>query len=334
MTMHDAEISVGPPPPFDPECVPALEDFIEILPPSLGPDAIPALREIHTHPAFRVSDEELLRGRSYTMEERTVPGPPGAPDVQLLVFTPTALDAPTAAIYHIHGGGMVGGTRRSHVSNMLDLAEPENMVVVSVEYRLAPEHPDPAPVEDCYAGLRWVAENAQELGIDPDRLVIGGFSAGGGLTAGVTLLARDRGGPRLLGQMVLWPMLDDRNNTPSSFQMLGVGMWDQISNQTGWDALLGDRAGGPDVSPYAAPARADDLSGLPPALIEVGSAETFRDEAVDYAMRIWRAGGVADLHVFGGAYHGYTMLAPDAAISRETVQVRGSWLYRLISTQR
>jgi acetyl esterase/lipase len=214
---------------------------------------------------------------------------------------------------------------------MLDLAAPKNMVVVSVEYRLAPEHPDPAPVEDCYAGLVWVADNADELGIDPDRLVVGGFSAGGGLTAGVTLLARDRGGPQIFAQMVLWPMLDDRNDTPSSFQMLGVGMWDQISNQTGWDALLGDRRGRPDVSPYAAPARADDLSGLPPTLIEVGSAETFRDEAVDYAMRIWQAGGIADLHVFAGAYHGYTMLAPDAAVSRDTVQVRSNWLYRLMS---
>ena len=149
--------------------------------------------------------------------------------------------------------------------------------------------------------LVWTAEHAEDLGIDPDRIVIAGGSAGGGLAAAVGLMARDRGGPALHAQMLMCPMLDDRNNTPSSLQMAGLGVWDRQANQVGWTALLGDAAGGPDVSPYAAPARATDLSGLPPTFIDVGSAETFRDEAIDYASRIWRAGGRAELHVWPGS---------------------------------
>ena len=134
------------------------------------------------------------------------------------------------------------------------------------------------PVEDCYAGLEWFASRSDALGFDPRRVLIGGPSAGGGLSIGTTLLARDRGGPMPAAMLLMWPMLDDRNETVSAQQIDGVGIWDRTSNETGWTALLGDRRGTPDVSIYAAPARATDLSGLPPAYIEAGSAEVFRDE--------------------------------------------------------
>src|SRR5205823_2536521 len=149
----------------------------------------------------------------------------------------------------------------------------------------------PTPIEDCYAGLVWTAAHAGELGIDPDRLMIAGGSAGGGLAAGCALLARDRKGPRLCAQMLVYPMIDDRDQTVSSQQIDGVGVWDRATNVMGWVALLGDRRGTDDVSIYAAPARATDLSGLPPAYIECGSAEVFRDEDVAYASAIWAAGG-------------------------------------------
>jgi acetyl esterase/lipase len=213
---------------------------------------------------------------------------------------------------------------------MLDWAEQFNLVVVSVEYRLAPETPHPGPIDDCYAGLLWTAEHAEELQVDPERIVIAGFSAGGGLAAGLTLRARDEGGPRILGQMTMCPMLDDRNDSPSARQMQELGIWDLTSNQTGWDALLGAQSGGPDVSPYAAPARAEDLSGLPPTFIEVGSAETFRDEAVEFATRIWQAGGDASLHVWPGGYHAYTRVAPETELAKATVGVRHDWLRRLL----
>ena len=159
---------------------------------------------------------------------------------------------------------MIVGDNRFGLVEMMNLAEPMGMAVVSVEYRLAPETPHPGPVLDCYAGLAWVSAHADELNIDPERIVIGGASAGGGLAAGVTLLARDRNGPAILAQLLLSPMLDDCNDSPSARQMRGVGIWDSSSNETGWNALLGDGVrGGPDVSPYAAPSRATDLSGLP-----------------------------------------------------------------------
>jgi acetyl esterase/lipase len=326
--MMDA-IRLGPPPQFDLDTVAELDVYQQMLPPSIPPEMLPHLREVAADPIYLATDESMSRAGAYVVEDRTVAGPPGAPDITLLVCTPTGLAAPAAAIYHTHGGGMICGNRRSQMNDILDLAEPLGMVVVSVEYRLAPENPDPAPIDDCYAGLLWTAAHAEELGIDPGRIVIAGFSAGGGLTAGLTLRSRDQEGPRILGQMAICPMIDDRNDTPSSIQMRGIGHWDQVSNQTGWDALLGERRGGPDVSPYAAPARADDLSGLPPTYVEVGSAETFRDEAVEFASRIWRAGGDASLHVWPGGYHAHSIIAPEAPLSKAAVDVRHDWLRRL-----
>src|SRR4051812_8151676 len=319
---------IGPPPPFDPECAVALEQFAEAFSAPLTAELIPVLRQSPLTP--RPSDDDLRRGGAFTLEERSVPGPEGAPEVSLLICRPTAATGPTAAMYFAHGGGMVVGDNRSGVLGVVEHAEELGMAVVSVEYRLAPETPHPGPVEDCYAGLLWTAAHAAELGIDPARIVVAGASAGGGLAAALALMARDRGGPALLGQLLLCPMLDDRNDTVSARQMAGLGVWDRTANDTGWTVLLGDARGGPDVSPYAAPARATDLSGLPPAFIDVGSAETFRDEDVDYATRIWQAGGIAELHVWPGGFHGFDGFAPDATISREAREARTRWLRRLL----
>ncbi|MFT4233233.1 MAG: alpha/beta hydrolase fold domain-containing protein, partial [Leucobacter sp.] len=199
--------------------------------------------------------------------------------------------------------------------------------------RLAPEHPAPAPVEDCYAGLVWVAEHASELGIDPDRIVVMGGSAGGGLSAGVALLARDRNGPSLAGQMLLCPMLDDTNSKPSSHQYDGFSPWPRHMSLLAWRALLGEGAGDPsaEIDVYSAPARAKDLSGLPPAFVEAGSAELFRDEDVEYAGRIWSTGGQAELHIWSGAFHGFDVFAPDHPITRAALATRSSWLRRILA---
>jgi acetyl esterase/lipase len=319
---------VLPLPPFDPELAAALDLTAEALPPGFPPEAIPEVRASLLLPS--PTDEHLRRGGAFEVEERTVPGPAGAPEVSLLICRPADASAPLPAVYHTHGGGMIVGNNRMGVAEMLDLAEELGLVVVSVEYRLAPEHPHPAPVEDCYAGLVWTAGQAKELGVDPERIVVAGSSAGGGLTAALALLARDRGGPALFGQMLLCPMLDDRNDSFSARQMAGHGAWDRTANATAWGALLGDTRGGPDVSPYAAPARATDLSGLPPAFIDVGSAETFRDEDVAYATGIWQAGGVAELHVWPGGFHGFDGFAPQARLSREARTARARWLRRLL----
>ncbi len=323
--------TVGPPPPFDPECAAALPAVPGWLSQPVTPGTI-RTRRAGERMVPLPTDDALRRGGRFTVEERSVPGPEGAPEISLLICLPASSTAPTAAVYHVHGGGMIGGNKRTTILEVLDWAQELEMAVVSVDYRLAPEHRYPAQVEDCYAGLIWIAAHAAELNIDPARVVLAGVSAGGGLAAALALLARDRTGPALAGQLLMCPMLDDRNDTGSARQLAGLGVWDRTSNETGWTALLGDARSGPGVSPYAAPARAADLSRLPPAFIDVGSAETFRDESVAYASRLWQAGGVAELHVWPGGFHGYPGLAPQARISRETVAMRLRWLRRLLSS--
>ncbi|MBZ3905387.1 alpha/beta hydrolase [Streptomyces griseiscabiei] len=316
------------PPPFDPELAAVLEVVAETLPSTFTIDMVAAVRQGIA--AARPGPEALNQDGFFEVEDRIVPGPEGAPDISLLIGRPAASAGVRPVFYHVHGGGMVLGDNRTGVDMVLGWARELDAVVVSVEYRLAPENPYPAAIEDVYAGLVWTAEHAKEIGGDPERIVIVGASAGGGLTAALALLARDRKGPRPIGQLLMCPMLDDRNDTVSSRQMAGLGVWDRASNEMGWSALLGDRCGGPNVPAYAAPARAEDLSGLPPAFLDIGSAETFRDETVAYASRIWQAGGVAELHVWPGGFHGYDMMAPHAEVSRATQAARLRWLGRLL----
>ncbi|MEV2212071.1 alpha/beta hydrolase [Streptomyces sp. NPDC050997] len=318
------------PPPFDPELAAALDLIKDVVSPGLTPDEIDAVRQ---GPGIQMLAElDLTMGAFFEVEDRTVPGPENAPEISLLICRPAgrALGSPLPVLYHVHGGGMILGNNRVGVDGPLAWAKELGAVVVSVEYRLAPEHPHPAPVEDVYAGLVWTAEHALETGGDPERIVIAGASAGGGLGAALALLTRDRKGPRPIGQLLMCPMLDDRNDTPSSHQMAGLGVWDRTANETGWSALLGELRGGPDVPAYAAPARAEDLSGLPPAYLDVGSAETFRDEVVAYASGIWQAGGVAELHVWPGGFHGFDGFAPQAALSQSARAAHLTWLRRLL----
>ncbi|MEV6230942.1 alpha/beta hydrolase [Saccharopolyspora shandongensis] len=310
--------------PFDPELaalLPALEGHIPV---GMTPDRLEHFRALR----FPGIDEQI-GDHPVTCVSRTIRGYGGA-EIEVSIISREDHRTRGPGIYHIHGGGMVMGNRFSSVHPLIDWALKYDAVAVTVEYRLAPEHPDPIPVEDCYAGLRWMADNSDDLLFDRDRLVIFGGSAGGGLAAGTTLLARDRGGPKLLGQLLQCPMIDDRNETASSHQYDGVGVWDRTSNLTAWTAVLGERRGTADVSPYAAAARATDLSGLPPTFIDAGSAEVFRDEDVAFASAIWAAGGVAELHVWGGAFHGFHDIAPDSALARACIAARESWLARLL----
>ncbi|MEU9558536.1 alpha/beta hydrolase [Streptomyces fumanus] len=319
---------LGPPPPFDPELVPVLASLAQVMPPAILPDMLPELRDFMSSTA--PTDDDLRRGGAIEFEERQVPGPGGAPGISLLICRPARSTGPLPAVYFTHGGGMILGDNRNLIGEMLDWVQHLGIVLVSVEYRLAPEHPFPAGLEDVYAGFRWTMAHSGGLGIDPRRVVVSGPSAGGGLTAAMTLLARDLDGPVAAGQLLVCPMLDDRNDSVSARQMTGTGAWDRTSNNTGWTALLGERRGGPEVTAYAAPARAEDLSGLPPLFLDVGSAETFRDEVVAYAARYWQAGGVAELHVWPGGFHGFDALAPEAELSRRARAVRVDWLRRVL----
>jgi acetyl esterase/lipase len=235
---------------------------------------------------------------------------------------PTA--QPGSAVLYLHGGGMILGLE--HLGRVYDLAVREYVAasgvpMLMVDYRLAPEHPDPTPVQDCYAALCWLAGNAATLGVDPARIAVMGDSAGGGLAAGVSLMARDHGGPAIAQQLLIYPMLDDHVHPPDP-QLLPFLTWTYDDNITGWAALLGERAGTDDVSPYAAPARASDLAGLPDTYIDVGDLDIFRDEDINYARRLADAGVATELHLHPGCPHAFEALARHADVSRRAIADR------------
>lgn len=312
--------------PFDREAAAAVPELGNL--PSITPDMITASRAQTKELTPAVS--ELVGDKPIDWDEFDIPGPAGN-SLRATLFRPRGMSAPAAGIVHMHGGGLIAGNRFTAANIYLEWVTEARCSLLTFDYRLAPENPYPAPVDDCYAALAWTASHAVELGIAPARLAVGGVSAGGGLAAAVALLARDRGGPSLAAQILVCPMLDNRNETTSARQFEGLGIWDRGSNQTGWDAFLGDQRGSSEVSPYASPARAADLSGLPPTIIDVGSAEVFRDECVTYASRIWQAGGVAELHVWPGGFHGFDMVAWDAAISRRARAARTAWIKRTLA---
>ena len=316
-------------PPFDPELVPVLEAVRQAMP-SLSAETLPLARQQSADGFPGMEPVDLTAGGAVRVEERQVPGPEGDPDITLLILSPAVDGPPRPVVYHTHGGGMIVGDNRTGTPDILQMAARYGAAVVSVEYRLAPEHPDPAPVEDCYAGLVWTAKNAADLGIDPERIMLAGASAGGGLAAGTALLARDRAFPKLSHQILICPMLDDRFETHSSRMLDDEGVWDRGANLFGWTALLGERRGGPDVSPYAAPARATDLTGLPRTYIDTGSAETFRDETLTYARRLSEAGVSVDLHMWGGGFHGFDLMGGHAAVSRASVATRDEFVRRAL----
>jgi acetyl esterase/lipase len=219
------------------------------------------------------------------------------------------------AVLFVHGGGMILGDLDMYDPLIRSFVAESGVPALAVEYRLAPEHPHPVPVEDCYAALGWLDGHAGELGVDPARIAVMGDSAGGGLAAGVALIARDRGGPALARQILIYPMLDDRTMTPDD-SLVPFLTWTYDDNVTGWGALLGADAGGDAVPAYAAPARAQDVSGLPPTYIDVGDLDIFVGEDVEYARRIAATGTPVELHVHPGAPHGFDTFAPVADVSR------------------
>lgn len=247
-------------------------------------------------------------------EERVIPGPAGAPDIRILVYrSPNALAAPSPALLNIHGGGYVMGVPEQNDLANRDKALRLGCPVVATSYRLAPETPWPGAVEDCYATLCWMHENAGELGIDPARIAISGESAGGGHAAALGIHARNKArdngnAPRICFQLLDAPMLDDRTGAShDDHPFTGEFMWRPDLNRFGWKALLGMEPGGPEVPEAAVPARVRDLAGLPPTCITIGSLDLFLEESLEYARRLTRAGVLVELHVIPGGFHGYTI---------------------------
>lgn len=309
---------------FDPELRAALAVLGGVFPPTVTPDLIEHMRRSYASPPR----EELIAGRPIDVVDIELPG--WGTTLEASIVTPRE-GRSGAGIVLLHSGGLMFGDRFSGADHALGWVVELGAVLLTVDYRLAPEHPHPIPFEDCYAALEWFASQASSLAVRSDRILVAGASAGGGLAAGVALAARDRNGPVLRGQLLDYPMLDDRGLTPSTHAFDGVGVWDRISNETGWRALLGDAVGGPGVPAYAAPARAGDLSGLPSTFIDVGAAEIFRDEAVDYARRLWEAGVDVELHVWPGAFHACDIFASHTSISRAMIRARSDWLRRTLA---
>lgn len=321
-----------PAPPFDHELAEALKQ----LPPSparkAGDLTHQTIIELRKYIAPFCGVQQIDDDPDISHEEVTIPGPGGEIILSILRSKSLTKEKNAPCLYLIHGGGMVMGKRLYLINAMFPFIKELGSVLVSVEYRLAPESPAPAAVEDCYAGLKWTFDNADKLGIDASKVIVTGGSAGGGLSAGVALLNRDRKGPPLFAQMLVYPMLDDRCTSVSSQQFPDEGVWTDKTNKAAWDHYLGARVRGTDkVSIYDAPARAKDLSNLPPTFIEVGACEPFRDEDVAYAMKLWEHGIPTELHVWPGAWHGYDVFAPYSDISRTSIETRMRWIKRILS---
>ena len=310
---------------IDPESRVSLDAFLEVLPG--GFNAIPDVHARRAAAAAVLAALEIPENPRVTHEDISIAGPDGAPDITVRVYRPIDASGPLPGIYYIHGGGMVLGDLDDENPAAELICEQVGAVVVSVKYRLAPEHPYPAAVEDCYSGLEWLSKNVAELGVDAERLAIYGASAGGGLTLATALLARDRGGPALSFMMPIYPMIDDRHETASSQEITDIGVWDRAGNIEAWDWYLG----GKEADQYAAPARAADLSGLPPAFIDVGTVDLFLDEDIAFAQRLMQAGVPVELHVHPGAFHATELVAPQSVLSQRIWAMRIDALRRALA---
>lgn len=311
---------------IDPQSLIPLTALLEALPG--GFNAIPDIgaRRSTLYGMLEAMSAGVPPNENVTKDDRVIDGPGG--DLTVRVYRPTSASGVLPGLFFIHGGGMVLGNLDSDDGVPTMLCETLGAVVVSVDYRLAPEHPAPAAIEDCYAAIQWMGSHADELGYDPARLAVYGGSAGGGLAIATALKVRDQGGPSIGFLMPIYPMIDDTNTTPSSQEITEVGIWDRDGNIESWAWYLG----GKPADQYSAPARATDLTGLPPTFIDVGEMDLFRDEDITFAQRLLQAGVPTELHVYPGAYHASEIFAPDAALSQRIWATRIAALQRALSS--
>jgi acetyl esterase/lipase len=296
----------------------------------VDPELLPVLKQF---PAFELSAEMVRQFRQMPGApplpapapqpvERHIPGPPGAPEVRLWVVDPAPLEKDKPVLLHMHGGGFMM-TDPTLMPQLQEIATDCHCVVVSVDYRLAPETRYPGSLEDNYAALKWVHAHAAELGIDRSRIAVGGESAGGGHAASLAIYARDRNEVPIIFQLLIYPQLDDRTgSTHPAPPAIGNFMWTASANRLAWSALLGVAAGSSKVPAGAVPARVASVAGLPPAWIGVGAIDLFVEEDMEFARRLVHAGVATELLVVSGAFHGFDLLVPEAEASK---QFSASW---------
>ena len=311
---------------------PEFTDLLALLPSGSFNDVQQARDGLDQMLAILNADLDLS---GLTVEDRIVRGPADNPELAVRTYVP-ATGATGAGLVFIHGGGFTLGSLESEHARAAGIARDTASVVISVDYRLAPEHPFPAAIEDCFAALCWTHEASEALGIDPARIAVIGQSAGGGLAAGLALLARDRGGPALCFQYLGVPEIDDRLTTPSMHQFEDTPLWNRPSAIASWRMYLGvgvaDGAG--EVSPYAAPARATDLRGLPPAYVSAMEFDPLRDEDIQFACALLEAGVSCELHTFPGTFHGSSSVVTTAEVSRREHDEMVTVLLRQLGSQR
>ncbi|WAL68706.1 alpha/beta hydrolase [Amycolatopsis cynarae] len=252
----------------------------------------------------------------------------GAPEVPVLLLRPQNAPGALPVIMWFHGGGQVLGSAAQDAPWLKQLSAVLGCAVAAVDYRLAPETPAPGAAEDGYTAYRWISDHATDLGLDSTRIGLAGQSGGGGIAAATALLIRDRGAVTPLFQLLMYPMLDDRNTTDSSREITDIGIWDRATNLLAWQAILGDRVGTEDVTPYCAASRAADLAGLPPTFIGVGELDVFRDENLDYAARLRTHGVPVELHLYPGAYHAFDLFAPQSQLAESLRHAWNNYLAR------
>lgn len=313
----------------DPELLPLVDRYADRI---LSAETLHARRKAAAEAA--PANDGAEDGLAVGVRRCLIPPQSGTREIPVVIVSPAGSGTDSAAMLHCHGGGFVIGTASQVLLRLRRQASELDCVIVSVDYTLAPEAPFPVAIEECYSVLKWLSQEAPSFGIDTTRIGVMGESAGGGLAAALALLARDRGGPQICFQSLLYPMLDDRTDTsnePNSYT--GQFVWTRESNNFGWSSLLGAERGGHNVSPYAAPARATTLADLPATYIAVGALDLLVDENITYAHRLVRAGVPVELIVYPGAVHGFNQ-APEAAIAREAEAHRTHALSRALNAKR
>ena len=303
---------------------PELAAVAAALPRMAAVDPVSARLRMRDFLGHLAADAKVAGSGDLTISDRTIPGAPGEASVRVRLYEPRHRQSDAPCLVYFHGGGFMAGDLDSEHVRCVRLSAQADCVVVSVDYRLAPEHPFPAAVDDCYAALSWASEVADDLGIDRSRLGIGGVSAGGGLAAAVALMARDRGGPFVAFQMLMFPVLDDRMAT-ASMTFVDTPLFDGPAAARMWSTYLD--ANRSSTSPYAAPARADDLRGLPPTYLATGEFDPLRDEGIAYAVRLLAADVSVELHNFAGTFHTFDVFP--TAISTRAANEQIEWLRRI-----
>lgn len=298
----------------DPQLRPALEQNS-----SLDFNQAGVLEDINRRARSLVGSPDLPKDEAVHVYDVYIPRAGDSEALRLRIYKPVQAEESLPGIYWIHGGGFLFGVPEQDEAQSIRFAKDVGAVVVSVDYRLAPKYPYPAAIDDSYAGLKWFFDNAAALGVDHRRIAVAGASAGGNLCAAVALMARDKGEIRPVFQMPLYPMLDDRMDSPASREVMDMRVWNNVSNVFAWKAYIGDAVGTDKATPYMAPARAENLSGLPPAYICVSTLDPFRDDTIRYAQRLAQAGVPVEFHLYPRAYHAFEAIAKGTAYSERAI---------------